>query len=323
MSNKNIKKKLIKLFAAHSAAEIDAGKGTLLKEALGVEKYSQLINISDDTFKKYYLTIKGLRKKLDIAADEKENIEQIKGCLYLLLNLQENDPSTEHFEILSLLIKQGFYKNWNREEKKYYDTGYKMLAQWTDYFLSYTNRNSIETNNDFRGVLCDAFGNDYINQNKEGVNCVARLIVHYLKQNNLTAFFDQDSMTCGDMIEDEISKHCKSVYAFVQLVEPLIFQAQDENNKNWCFLEYKTFDGWSSKNHLKSYKRYYFILTGKDVFPAKFPKYYKDWKEKIQQHLHIQDLGSLNKKQVRDKIKEIATEIVKTKTKILEDYIGL
>ena len=65
------------------------------------------------------------------------------------------------------------------------------------------------------------------------------------------------------------------------------------------------------------------VNTGKNVFPANFPKYYKDWKEKIQQHLHIQDLSSLNKKQVRDKIKEIATEIVKTKTKTLEDYIGL
>jgi hypothetical protein len=84
----------------------------------------------------------------------------------------------------------------------------------------------------------------------------------------------------------------------------------------------KTFDAWSSKNHLKSYKRYYFILTGKNEFPAKFPKYYKDWKEKIQEHLNIQDLSSFNKNQVRDKIREIANEIVKTKTQALEDYIG-
>ena len=196
-----------------------------------------------------------------------------------------------------------------------------MIAVWKDYFLSYTNRNLIETNNDFKTILADVFGDNYFQENKERVNCVARLIVHYLNQNNLTAFFDSDSMTCGDIIEAEVFTHCKSAYAFVQLVEPGIFQPGTEDKKNWCAEEYKTFAHWSNQNRLHADKRYYFVLTAGNVFPANFPSYYKEWQEEIQRHLNIPDLNSLNKKQVRETISEIANEIVKSKKRVLEDYI--
>lgn len=325
MSDKNIKKKLIKLFATHSTAEIDAGKGKLLKEALGVEKYRRLVKPSDDDFKNDYLILKELRGKLDNdVMGETESIEQVKGCLYLLREIKEKKPSsTGYFEILAQLIKQGLYENWPPEAKEYYAAGWEMLAVWKDYFLSYTGRNLIETNNDFGEVLAATFGSEF-SENKERANWVAALIAHHLgKINGLTAFFDRDEMKCGDDIHEEIFKNCKSVYAFVQLVEPLLFQAGDENKKNWCFHEYKTFDEWSSQNRLRSYKRYYFILTDmeKNVFPANFPRYYDEWKEKILKHKHIEGLSALNKNQVRDRSREIADEIVKTRNDVLDKYI--
>lgn len=322
MDQPKIKKKLINLFASHSTAEIEAGNGALLKTALGVKKYRQLLQYPDDVFKKYYLTLKDLREKLDDAAAAAENLEQVKGCLHLLLKTKESNAPPEHFDILSELIKKGLSPKWTPDEKKYYAAGLDMIAVWKDYFISYTHRNRIETNNNFKSILADVFGDKYFQENKESVNCVAGLIVHYLKQNNLTAFFDRDNMKCGDIIEAEVFMHCKSVYTFVQLVEPGIFQPEDENKKNWCAEEYKTFAQWSSQNCLNSYKRYYFILAEKNVYPASFPSYYKDWQKEIERHLHIPDLSSLNKKQVREAICEIADEIVKTKKQVLEDYIS-
>ncbi|MDQ1349745.1 MAG: hypothetical protein QG657_46 [Acidobacteriota bacterium] len=324
MSDTNIKKKLIKLFATHSAAEIDAGKGKLLKDALGVEKYRRFVKTANDDFNKYYLILKELRGKLDNdVMGEPESAEQVKGCLYLLRETKEKNPSTGYFDLLTQLIRHGLYDNWPPGDRKYYDAGWEMLAVWKDYFLSYTGKNCIETNNDFGEILTATFGNNFT-ENKEKANWVAALIAHHLgKINGLTSFFDRDEMKCGDDIHEEIFKNCTSVYAFVQLVEPLVFQAEDESKQNWCFHEYKTFAEWSSQNWLSTHKRYYFILTDTEtnVFPANFPGYYNEWKEKISMHKHIVGLSALNKNQVRDRFREIAVEIVKTRNDALDKFI--
>jgi hypothetical protein len=91
--------------------------------------------------------------------------------------------------------------------------------------------------------------------------------------------------------------------------------------ENWCYREFQAFDDWSSRNHLKSFKRYYFVLTEGDVFPAKFPPAYGEWKKKIDGYLHIEDLSSLNKKRVREEVYKIAREIEKTREQALDRYI--
>lgn len=320
MSNKNIKKRLEKLFTNHSVKEIEAHSGARLKKAVRVERYSELAE--DEDFKNYYEMLKVLRKDLDDALIEKEHIEQAKGCLRLLKEIKDY-PSDERIELLSRLISGSVYKKWGQEEQEYYNTGRQMLTEWRDFFLSYTNRGLPETNNDFKKILPLVFGEDYFAENVEKVNLVAGLIFRYLvKQNNLTAFFDKENMKFGDEIKEGIEKYCRSSYAFVQLVEPEIFQDEKKDQKNWCFHEFKVFAEWSGGNQLKPHKRFYFILTIKDeVFPANFPGYYKKWQDKISGHLHIEGLSSLNKEEIRHKCKEIANEIVDTRNKIQDDYV--
>jgi len=324
MEQANIKKeKLRGLFAAHSMGEIEANNSCLLKKELEVETYDKFLEYLDDgSFKKDYLTFKNLREKLDEAAGEVIDLQQVKGCLKLLSKLKDYDDPPGNLDILSVFIKKGLYPNWNHDEKKYYDHGWDMIAVWKHYFLSYTNRNLIETNNAFKDILCNVLGNKKFEENKESVNCVAGLIAHYLKLNNLTAFFDKDNLKCGDMIEKEVFKHCQEVYSFVQLVEPAIFQRRAENKRNWCADEYETFTRWSSQNCLKARKCYYFILTREadKIYPADFPPYFNDWQQQINGHLNIQNLSSLERKDICDKISEIAREIVDTRRKIIEDY---
>ncbi len=322
----NIKKKLIDLFAANGTAEVEANNGAMLKDALGNTIYRQLAE--DETYQTYYLTLKEFRDKLDTAVEGTENLDQVKECLRLLKDSKDDYPDSEKLGLLSQLIEKGLYANhWSTGEREYYDTGWEMLDEWKDYFLSYTNRNLNETNNNFKEILIDVFGKTEFDRHKENINYVARLISHYLGINNLTAFFDQDNITCGDVIEGEVYRHCKSAYAFVQLVEPVIFRVRggggsgDAPPKNWCYLEFNTFDEWSTKKHPGDYKRFYFMLTEQDVFPANLPNRYANWKEKITDRRYISNLGSLEKEAFRDNIRKIAREIIKARDRMLRDYI--
>jgi hypothetical protein len=317
-SNSNLKDRLIDVFARYNADEIQADNGKPLTEALGASGYPQLA--SDKDFQKYFNILRALRDQLDDRVEDHENMQQVKSCLSLLHEKKETNPG-EEFEICGRLIKKRFYApRWNESEKEYYDQGYRMIAEWKDYFLSYTNRNLCDTNDDFKQQIRGVFGATYFRENKERMNCLAPLIVHYLSNiENLTAFFDRDNLKSGDILESEILKYCTSVYAFVQLIEPVSFQYQ-EGKTNWCHREFETFEKWIHNTGLNHYKRYHFILTENEVFIKVIPAGYENWKQRIKERIHIPDLSSLTKKQIRYKLQEVAGEIVETKKQILEDY---
>ena len=336
MNSKIDREKLIALFAQHSAEEIFKEDSKRLKDALGKKKFQDLAQ--DEEYQKLFSTLTALRDKLDSAIAGTTGAEQVRYCLMLLQEIKENEPK-EHHEMLEKLIKKGYQKNWSLEERQYYQSGYAMLCKWKDYFLSYTNRNCIETNNDFKEVLLNVFGDADFEKNKEKVNYLARLIFHYLKQHNLHPFFDQDNMKCGDDIKEKIFAHCRSTFAFVQLIEPGIFQAENKGQENWCYREFQAFDNWSSQNPVGDCKRFYFLLTEKiaDIFPARLPGEYEPWKTCIEGKIHIQDLKSMSnveigkthiqdlksmsKEKIKLKVWEIAQEIVKARQQVLASYL--
>lgn len=315
----DIKKKAINVFAANGLKEIEENNCARLTKALGVPDYTQLLK--NDEFKEYYCILKEMREELDSIIGQTDGIAQIKECLHLLKE-EKGEQNKKNFEILVQLIKKGLYKNWNPGEREYFDEGLDMLTRWKDFFFSYTGRNLRETNSDFKEILSDVFGKDFEN-NREKMNYVARLIVGYLCRNNLASFFDQDNMTCGDIIKDKVFNHCKSTFTFVQLIEMETFHARDDQT-NWCFEEFKTFSEWIEKSKHPRYDRYHFILADnkEKVFPANFPNTYIKWRETIKERVHL-DLSSLrDNKLIRDKVREIAHHIAATKNSILDDYIN-
>lgn len=309
----NIKAKLIRLFAARSTAEIMANKANILEKTLGTRNYRKMAK--DDSYNIYFEKLQWLRDDLDAELEGTCGRDQVKACLRQL-----RSRDVEDFELLAKLVNLGLYKHWTKRERDYYDTGLNMLTGWKDFFLSYTNRNLNETNNDFKNILRDVYGETIFNKLKETVNCVARLVFHYLRMNNLTAFYDKDTMKCGDEVEEKILNYCQSVFAFVQLVEPVIFQAPDDDKRNWCYEEFRVFDKWSQQEPVRNYKRFYFILNREDVYPVRVPLEYKDWKHTIENHVNIV-LESMEKEQIRLKVKETADEIEKTRKQILDAYI--
>ena len=127
--------------------------------------------------------------------------------------------------------------------------------------------------------------------------------------------------TIGDAIMASFNRSEQAVKAAIAIQQML--QNTRRQDKNWCHLEFKTFDEWSSQSLLEPYKRFYFIVTEDNVFPAHLPNEYKGWKDAIDAYLHVSDLSSLNRKEIRNKAGEIAGEIVKAKEQVLEAYIDL
>lgn len=318
-----LREKLIELFACHSTDEIKEKNGELLKEIVGEAKYRKITEIHG--YNEFYAQLKKIREELEWAVDIEEGIQQVKGCLDLLLqkkDLKREEVDEEDFELLAKLIRKGIYhQNWSKEQQKYYDLGYEMLTAWKDYFFSYTNRNRHETNSDFEHIIPPVLGESFYKKNKEHSNCVPHLMVHYMHQHGIRGFFDKHTMTCGDVIEDEIFKYCKSIHVFLQLVEIEIFN-RCEGETNWCFEEFKTFDRWINDKSPYNYRRYQFVLIHKkdDVFPVNFHPNYKDWKNKIEERLYIDNLSELDRKQIREKMRELALAIRDTRDRMLTDY---
>lgn len=318
-----LKDKLIELFARHSIDEIEKNSGEPLKEAIGINNYADIQKIRG--YNDFYEKLKKHRKELELAVDIDEGIQQVKGCLDLLL--QKKDPEREEVdeedvELLAKLIEKGIYRQiWSKEQQKYFDLGYAMLTTWKDYFLSYTNRNRHETNSDFEHIIPPVLGESFYKEKKDESNLVPHLTVHYLNQHGIRGFFDKHNMTCGDVIEEDIFKYCTSVYTFVQLVEIEIFNHREEE-KNWCHDEFNTFDQWITDTKLDRYKRYQFLFTHKkeEVFPVDLYKDYKDWKNRIEERLYIDNLSEIDRKKIREKMRKLALAIKDTRERILTDY---
>lgn len=308
------KEKLIDIYARHSSDELEENDFEKLKTGVG-KRYDILIK--DHEYPSFFNDLKSLRHELDVTLDGEVDDRQVKGCLSLLHAKWQHDD----FQLCKDVIKKGIYKTWTKDLQEYFDSGCEMIAEWKDYFISYTNRNLHETNTDFKDVIPEVLGHEFYTRTKDKANCVPHVIVHFLNGHGLKGFFDKDNITCGDVIKEEIYKHCTAVYAFVQLVE-LETLKYDEGKTNWCFHEFEEFDRWVTKTKFEKYKRYYFILTNETdvVFPRVPHPKYEPWKKKITERAYIDNLSALSYEEIRKKMAELAGQIWATRNQMLEDY---
>jgi hypothetical protein len=71
---------------------------------------------------------------------------------------------------------------------------------------------------------------------------------------------------------------------------------------------------------MNHYKRYQFILTDEEVFPAMLHRDYESWKSKVTERVHVTNLSELDKKQIKKRMGALAREIRDTKNQMVEDY---
>ncbi len=300
MTEAKISEKMVELFSEYTIKDIEENSDLLLQK-FDVDNRHDLI--SYPSYNRIFVRVREVKMELE---GIKNNPEE-KSFFYYINLLKRFKDKDSKIQIFNKIIRNTIYNEWNDDQKRIYEEIYCVYTEWKHYFISYTNRNAYETNNDNKKLINYSFPPSQLNKN---TNCIAKLIVKYLNEENLTSFYDVDSIKCGDDIEDNIFEYCNKSFVFVQLVEKKIFSNPGKNKKNWCYQEYIAFENdVTFKN--KNFKRLQFITTEEDFKPGNLCESYEHWYQKLV-FLNYISLYKLNNKETRDKIHSLAKEILAT-----------
>lgn len=315
---------LIKVFSKKAAEEVTIGD---IIDAFGAADYSEVEAMPGYT--EIYNRIRKAKLKLEQIAKKYTQVEnQALQCLAALFaerGRYRQPPDV--FRETEALIHEYLYPHWGDIQPEY-DARCKVIGEWCDVFVSYTNRDSHATNQRYANLVKHEWGRG-IDPAVTTSNFIAATIAKYLQQNNLRCFFDYDNLQCGDDIEDEIRKHSSSAVAFVQLLEPQIFVEPAPPKRNWCKEEFEEFSRSQPPriDEAEAHNRYFFILArGEEIdhiLPARQPTPYVQWIEKASRKLHL----TLNNYQsdydgLRIAVRGIAGNILDAHEKIIDAMLS-
>jgi len=325
MNEDKIKKILIELYSNYSIIEIK-NNCKLLLDAFNIKNsFENNIELIPDIFnkkeyQKYHKIVTEIKNELEIIMENySNNKDQIYCCLdYIMQTTYEFNYDKS--AILHTLIRKLFQNKWSNIEMEMYVNISYILINWKDYFISYTNRNAYEVNNIYKNIIAEILS-DY-DYNK---NIIAKIIVKYLSMNNVIVFYDENNLYYGENVKELIEQNCEKAFCFIQIVEPISFKIIDNDDKNWCHIEYCNYK--KSKNSITVTKNYYFILLDElsNIEPAKLPKQYTEWFNEIKDSKFIVlDTNNTLKirKEMRSLAKTIADSCKHIKTEIIDSVIN-
>jgi hypothetical protein len=314
------------VFARYSCEEIEE-MPQILVDAFGLTDFAAL------------RALDGYDEEYNYASTAKNRIEYIEGrfrgqadqqalqCLNMLKNLRaESAFKTKKYEVARGLILKTLYLNLTGTDRDIFSARLAILDSWTEFFISYTNRNAQATNEYHKQLISQELGWPS-RTDREKFNYVARVLVKYLEQNNIHGFFDFKTLKCGDDIESEVVEHCQKTIAFIQLVEAKSLEEPAPPKVNWCLTEYEAFA--KAKLPVKPSSvignRLFFVVAGDEALPqpAALGVPYISWRADMARLLgaivagYAKPFGGL-----KSKVREIATQIVAARTLIIESMLA-
>jgi hypothetical protein len=325
---------IVELFATRTVAEIEANPLLIRKifdtapdvnTSGSVAETNEAILLTRG-YAPFYCKLKEIKSKIENIVSHPGEMAQVKNLLTFLLSLKR--LSSEHRDkkimfremIASAIENKKLWAN-SPEAVDKYNQGACMIDEWVDFFLSYTNRDQPEVNNSFDESLKKSFKRKDWDDSFEDLNMLARLIVKYLRLGGLNIFFDQQSMICGDNIEDKVEKYCTNTFAFAQLIQRQIL-TDDARKKNWCYHEYKTFKKANTGNEKGIYffKTYDVPDSYRDV-PG-IPNDWEDWVKDALGRVNIIIPQKLENNELKQKCSDIAKEILTVRDRIIINYLA-
>ncbi|MEO1258670.1 MAG: hypothetical protein AAFZ15_07725 [Bacteroidota bacterium] len=319
----SIIKKLTELYIEHATTTIEDGDGSLLLNKFGVPDHNSLIAL-DNYPESYRLVSDGAHLTDNLQSSATNDDELVLDCLRVQRKLIDNKEKPAIREVVGKLIKGRFYdKVWSDEQRGVYDQKSELL-EWRDFFISYTNRDAPSTNQEFRSLVRSAFGK-YPKLTDEQ-NWVPK-VIHYLlrKRQGLLGFFDDQDLKIGEDIQKEVDNYCCKAFAFVQLVEPRVF---DKIQGNWCYYEYQTFSDSPLISTLfgDEKNRHFFVLINNDVddiIPAGNKSIYENtkWYKQMKSVKRMSIEGVKRHQDLRTESRQIANKIIELRNEIVEKWL--
>lgn len=335
LKNDTVAKEMIRLFACNKIEKIESDPSLIRKIFAAVPEVDtngsiaqtndNILNTSG--YAEFYCNLKEAKVKMETVINGRTEMEQVKFLLSHLNDLKRLSFDMQYKkmifrELISNAIQHGGLWAGNAAAIQKYEQGAEMIDEWVDFFLSYTNRDQPEVNNSFEESLKKNFKRQDWDNSVEEINMLARLLVKYLKQTGgLNVFFDQQSMVCGEKIEDTVDNYCKNTFAFAQLIQWQVI-TDSYGKKNWCYHEYNTF-----KECNKDKDKGIFFFKTYDVPDdpeqvAGVPPDWKDWVKHALTTVNMVIPKKLENDQLREKCGKVAGQIIKIREQIIGKYLS-
>ena len=276
------------------------------------KSYAELMR--DKDFEWAITEVKKVKRQIERIAGHRK-AEQPKESLSYLIGYRKN-MDFDHVNVMLQLTKACLVPHWSDRNKKWYDEHSEKVANWCDFFLSYTNRNVPGINLNCKKAI-KPLPKKIRKEEWDRRNVVATLIAQYLVTYNLTGFFDVDKLKCGDELKEKVLEYCTKAHAFIQLVEDECF-TKERDKTNWCFFEYDRFRNHNVNEKQKSRARLYFLPAGltfnEENYANMVPDPYHDWFRVIMDKRYLSIHGA-DHRELKKKIFEIVSRIKASRNK--------
>jgi hypothetical protein len=211
------------VFGDYAASDVEDKQTRRLLAAVGARDMREIYDTP--TIADLYRLVKQLKLRIEsICVAFPEEGRQVIQCLRYLETERTKLPGRrpgdkDPVEVLARLIDRWFIKGnrWGAQNQQKYIELAPLVTDWVDYFLSYTNRGTPATNNDFKKAIEYVFGKKLPAYDQE--NYVAKIIAKYVKGQGVVGFFDEKDITAGERIQDRVEKMCRSSFSLIQFVE--------------------------------------------------------------------------------------------------------
>ena len=145
------------------------------------------------------------------------------------------------------------------------------FEQYTDYFLSYTNKEADVVNQSFRKAFFDE-NRSLFRKYGQTVNLLARQTVQHFT--GLSGFYDKQEIIGGDEIRPELVRGAQSAIVLVQILAKALLEPKYAKSENYCFQEYEAYKLGDSKSPdfvRRRRRKYRFLLAEQPEPTARKP----------------------------------------------------
>jgi hypothetical protein len=319
----DISSNLVGLYAKNASDQVNEQDFIDVFNPDSYEEVKELPEFVEKNFR-----IRKVKKKLERIGDKYEDIhEQALRALRLLKDARGSQRVRPiEFWETEALIRQYLYPSWGDHQQEY-NRRCKVFTHWYDAFISYTNRDALDTNSTYPKLIIGV-PRDIRLSKPNPKNCVAHVVAQIIRRNNLECFRDFEKLECGDDIEDIIREHARTSFVFIQLLEPEIFAQPTPPKRNWCYEEFKEFEKSTMANeqHLEKQKRFFGILLRGSSFDEVAPlvkEPYTKWINTAESKLSIiTDAHKMTIDKFSLEVRKIVANLLNTKNNLIDAMLS-
>ncbi len=248
-------------------------------------------------------------------AIQKSTKNQVIECLRLLRKRKANDDEVGYKYALKL-IKTMFFNNWKSTQQIFFEDTCQIMENCPDdYFLSFTDRRDqadeidmLHLNHQYfiRHILGIDSKRAWLKRVKENKNLLAEAINKILRH-RLKGFYYHWHKEDNSIVETKLEQRCKKCFAFIQLVQNILFEKPERTN--YCHCEYVYAEQQNKSRLYILAERSHDDLKDINDVDEQYDKWLKEIKSKDKVQLKCTEIP--NPKLVRDMKDKIVDKIAK------------